>query len=347
MKTLYPLHSLIRRNLVFFERLLAALGLAALVYGMTRVLPVYPLHWDSALAGLVFALTLISPVLGYFAAVLAAAYPLLSVSLYLAVIFLAIAIIGQRLFIENLGATLLTLASPLLGSIYLAWSIPLLGGLWWGPVGGAFMGALGALWGMMVAGMAGVSPDWANLYGVLPVFTSLPEAFRSANSLETIGLLFLPIAPDSTALLYYLLQILTWAFIGWMAGMLSEKDWAQRFRPRLTMLIALIGAALLAGMQILLSAWLRMPISPTAELSLGFTTLFSALAVMALELTQDFLDHPLPMPAAKKRSLAVESQPVAPAALPTGDSVPQESLSTLQQSDKNDAPDDLIMLELD
>ncbi len=351
MKILYPLHSLTRRNLAFVERALAGAGLSALLYGLMRVVPVYPLYWDVVIAGAVFLLTLASPVAGYFAAVAAASYPLFGVSLYLAVLFLAIAIIGQHVFINNLGGTLFTLASPLLGSIYLAWTIPLLGGLWWGPVGGALMGALGALWGLLVAGMAGLKPDWINLYGVLPILNRLPERFAQAGSLEAIRLLFVPLAPDSTYLLYCLLQIGSWALVGWSVGMLSEKDWAQYHRPRSGMIIALGGALALAILQILLTMWLRMPLSAEAEIGFGLTTLFSGVAVVFLELGQDFFEHPLPIPsnASSARAPRFVAEPAAPAsdsAVPVSPSVSSD-ISKSQELRKSDDPDDLIMLELD
>jgi hypothetical protein len=348
MKILYPLHSLTRRNIALMEHLIAAVGLSLLLYALMRTVPVYPLYWDEVIAAAILVLTVISPVAGYFAAIVAATYPLYSVSLYLAVLFLAIAIIGQHIFINNLGATLLTFSSPLLGSIYLAWGIPLLGGLWWGPAGGALMGAVAALWGLLVAGMAGLTPDWLNLYGVLPILGHLPERFAQAGSLEAIGLLFLPLAPDSTYLLYCLLQIGSWSFVGWAAGMLSEKDWVLYQRPRSSMIIVLIGSSVLAVLQILLSVWLGMPISSGAEFALGLTTLCSALAVMLIEFGEDFFEHPLPIP---NTARAIHFEPPVssvvqnstPAAAPTASS----ETPKVQEKRKSDEEDDLIMLELD
>lgn len=345
MKILYPLHSLTRRNLAFVEHLIAAVGLALLLYGLMKTVVVYPLYWDVVIAGAIFVLTLISPIAGYFAAVAAAAYPLYSVSLYLAVLFLAIAIIGQHIFINNLGATLLTFSSPLLGAIYLAWGIPLLGGLWWGPAGGALMGAFAALWGLLVAGMAGLSPDWTNLYGTLPILGYLPERFAQTNSVEALGLLFLPLMPDSTYLLYCLLQIGSWSFVGWATGMLSEKEWALYHRPRSSMIIVLVAVSALAVMQILLSLWLGMPISRGAEFALGCTTLFSALAVMLIEFGEDFFEHPLPIP----RAVHIESSasPIAPNPIPAAAPLVSSEPPKTQESRKRDDEDGLIMLELD
>ncbi len=346
MRTFYSLHSFVRRNLALAERFVAAAGLALLLYALMRTVVVYPLYWDATLAAAIFFLTLVSPVAGYFAAVAAAAYPLCYVSLYLAVLFLAIAVLGQHMFINNLGATLLTFSSPLLGAVYLAWGIPLLGGLWWGAAGGALMGVCAALWGQVAAGMAGHSPDWMSLYGVLPVLAYLPEKFAQANSLEALYLLFLPLMPDSTYLLYCLLQAAVWAFVGWAAGMLSEKEWAVYRRPRSGMIIALVGSAALALLHIGLSLWLKIPPPPGVEYALGMTTLCSALAVMLLEWGADFLEHPLPLPGAERpaRPIQIESAPAPQNPAPETEQIPPERP---RESPADDEEEDLIMLELD
>lgn len=342
MNLFYSFHSLVRRHLTLAERLLAATGLALLLYGLVQSLPVYPLYWDIVLTTAVFALTLWSPVAGYFVAVLVASYPLYSVSIYVAVIFLAVAVIGQHLFIQNLGGTLLTLASPLLGSIYLAWTIPLLGGLWWGPVGGALMGGLGALWGQVAAGMVGLDPDWVRLLGILPDLRFLPVRFASANSLETFLLLLDPLAPNSTSLLYHLLQVVLWALAGWTVGTLAEKEWLQYRRPRSTIVLVALGAPVIAGLHILLSLWLGIQIPPEAWSGLGLTTLVSAVVAASLEAGLDFFEHPLPLP--RKIALELDDEEDEPSI-----HAPRaaQAAPTPEKSDENKKPDDLIMLELD
>jgi len=335
----YGFHSLIRRNLSLLERLFIAGGLAAALYGLTRTLPVYPAYWDVVLVGIVFLLSLWSPVAGYFFAVLATCYPLYTISIYVAVLFLAVAVIGQHIFIQNLGATLLTLASPLLGGVYLAWTIPLLGGLWWGPAGGALMGAFAALWGQFFAGLAGLSPDWLNLLGVLPDLRLSGSQFVSANSLETLRLLIAPFGSNSTILLYYVLQIGSWAFAGWLVGMLSGKEWAQYHRPRATMALAAAGSPVLGLLHILPAWWLGVLIQPLAWEGLGFATLYSALAVVILEAGAYFFEHPIPLPKSPAKRFDDDRifHPAPPPAPPV----------TLPPMDTDDESDDLIMLELD
>lgn len=343
MKLIYLLHSFIRRNLSLAERLLTTLGVTALLYGLLLALPAYPLYWDGAILVATFLLMLWSPVAGYFFAVVVALYPIYTISIYLAVLFLAIAIIGQHIFIQDLGATLLTLATPLLGAIYLPWVVPLLGGLWWGPTGGLVMGAFGALWGLLVAGWVGLTPDWMSLWGILPAIEYLPQRFANANSLETLLRLVMPLAPSATGLLYTLLQAAAWGLVGWAVGMLNQKEWVQYRRPRIGMLMAGLGALSLTGLHAGLSYWLEIPVSLDKWEFLWLTMLFSTLAVVILEFFQDFLEHPLPIPEAKvaihfeREHLMPESQPSA------------QTIHSVKSDDNNPKDDskDLIMLELD
>jgi hypothetical protein len=340
MKLTYSFHSFIRRRFALTEQIIAAAGLAALLYGLMQAVPSYPKDWSIAIVGAVFFISIWSPVAGYFLATLAAAYPLYLVSIYIAALFLAVAIIGQHSFIQNLGGALLTLASPLLGAIYLSWSIPLLGGLWWGPTGGALMGGTAAFFAALVAGMAGLSPDLLTLLGILPSMNYLPARFASANSLDVFRILLSPFAPNSSALLHHILQIASWAFVGWMVGALSEKDWAQLRRPKSSVSIIAIGALTLAVLQITLNLWLGSPLPSDVWIALSLTALFSFISVAALEIGQDFFEHPLPITQSSARvQFEADAAPLFnPAPMPA----PKAPEMT-----KAEKPDDLIMLELD
>jgi hypothetical protein len=324
------------------EQIITAAGLAAILYGLMQLLPSYPPDWGMVITGAVFFLAIWSPVGGYFLAVLAAAYPLYLVSIYIAVIFLAIAIIGQHVFIQNLSGALLSLASPVLGAIYLSWTIPLLGGLWWGPAGGALMGGIAALWAELVAGMAGLSPDLVNQLGILPIIIDPFRHFVSANSLDVFRILFLPLASNSSTLLYHILQIAIWAFAGWMAGMLNEKDWVQIHRPRSSIPIVAVGILTLAVLQISLNLWLGTPMTSNAQIAFGFTAVFSFILVVMLEFSQHFFEHPLPVPAQQPAPIQFEMDNTPGITSPTPMPVP-----TLPEMDSDEKSDDLIMLELD
>ncbi len=207
-------HSLMRRYLSFLERLLVSAGLSALVFSVINSIPVYPLNWDLVIVATIFVVALWWPGAAYFMAVAAVAYPLYTLSLYVAVLFLAVALLGQRVFIHNMGAMILVLASPWLARYNVAWVVPVLGGLWWGATGGAWMGGLAALWGQVLAGMAGLNPDWLALIGTSPTVAGVAQRFGEANSLETLELILEPLAPNATLLLYHLLQVVAWAAVG-------------------------------------------------------------------------------------------------------------------------------------
>lgn len=339
MNLLYTAHSFIRKYLSVIERLGVGAALTALVYLFLQALPVYPEYWDIVIIGAVFFLSLWMPVLGYFVTLVALAYPLYTISIYLAVVFLAVTIIGQHLFARNMGGSLLTVFAPTLSGFYLPWIIPLLGGLWWGPAGGALMGGCAALFGQILFGISGLDPDWVGMLGYVPDTSLVARHFTNANSWQTLTNLFSPLAPNSTRLLYNLLQVVIWALVGWGVGMLAGKESIQYRKPRSTMLLAVGGAFVLMVLHMALSLWLTPVIQPNYWVPLALTALCSGLLVLFLEALQDFFEHPLPLRSTKSSTPAqINSHPMPPA--------PQQ-VPDLPKMDEKDKPDDIIMLELD
>ncbi len=309
-----PLHGLVRRYWAGLERLLTAAGLAGLLLYLLRSLPAYPPYWDGVLAGAVFGASLGSPALGYFLAVAVAAYPLYHVSIYLMALFLAAALLSQRVSINNLGGLLLALASPLLGAIYLPWLAPLLGGLWWGPLGGALLGGLAALWGQLLFGMTTAPPDWLINLGLLPATEVIAHRFTGIDSLDTLWLLVGPFMPDPTTLLYLLLQAAAWAAVGGFVGALAEKPWAQARRPLSGILLAWAGGLALLGLQAGVALWLGA--YSLVELSamgsrLAFTLLGAALPASLLEILHSWVEYPMAAPARRRRIPVREAQRLA------------------------------------
>jgi hypothetical protein len=339
-------HGLMRRYLSLLERLLVSAGLAGLLYGLMSNLLVYPANWDLVILATVFVAALWSPAIAYFIAVAAALYPLYSLSLYVAVLFLAVAVLGQRVFIHNLGPLVLVLAAPWLAQYNLAWVIPLLGGLWWGAAGGAWMGALAALWGQLAAGMAGLNPDWLALTGSAPTMDGVARRFGQVDSLQTLKLILEPFAPDSTVLLYHLLQVVAWSVVGGVIGALADRTWIRQRRPWGTLVAGLLGALALLGAHVGLSLWLE---QYTAEdiTAMGPALITMTLIVMGvvgvLEGMRGFLENPLPPPRRRR---------ARPAARPAGE--PEEPERTplpvptqLPAWEPADEAEDLIQLELD
>ncbi len=336
-------HQFIRRRLTQVERLFVAAGLAGLVYGLLTNLPVLPPFWDGVVVFAIFAGTLYSPAIGYFLAIFAAVYPLYSISVYLAVLFIAITLLGQAIFVRNLGATVLVAAVPLLGGFHLAWIVPLLGGLWWGAGGGAWVGLLGAFWGMLAAGMAGLLPDWLLLSGTTPEIAAIGARFAPADSLETLVQLIAPFSPDTTTLLYSLLQMGAWSFVGGLVGTLVARENIQRRRPWGPVAAAFLGAVSLPILHLALAAWLQQ--HPPETLEPLQAVLFPAWAlsfgvIVVLELLRDFFEHPLPIrrrQKSKRNPAAETSSGPTPVPMPTD----------LPPLEDNDETEDLIMLELD
>jgi hypothetical protein len=339
-------HGLMRRYLSLLERLLVSAGLAGLLYGLMSNLPVYPTNWDLVILAAVFVVALWSPTVAYFIAAAAALYPLYSLSLYVAVLFLAVAVLGQRVFIHNLGPLVLVLAAPWLAQYNLAWVIPLLGGLWWGAAGGAWMGALAALWGQLAAGMAGLNPDWLALTGTAPTVDGVARRFGQADSLQTLKLILEPFAPTSTVLLYHLLQVVAWSVVGGLVGALADRTWMRQRRPWATLAAGLLGALALLGAHVGLSLWLEQ-YTAEAIAAMGPALLIMTATVMGvvgvLEGIRGFLENPLPPPRRRRARLARR-----PAGEPEGpEHLPLPVPAQLPAWEPADEAEDLIQLELD
>jgi hypothetical protein len=159
------------------------------------------------------------------------------------------------------------------------------------------MGGLAALWGQVAAGMAGLSPDWLTLIGASPAMAGIAQRYGQADSLETLKLILEPIAPNTNLLLYHLLQVVAWAVVGGLVGLLADRAWIQQRRPWGAILAAAAGALSLLGAHAGLGVWLEQ-YTPEAlrrmAAPLLATTALVAVVAGALEGLRDFLEHPLP-----------------------------------------------------
>ena len=342
-------HGLLRRYLSGFERALVSLWLAAILYFLMHAVPVYPMYWDVFIAGVIFLAALRFPAVAYFLALLAATYPLTSISIYLGVLFIAVAVLGQRLFINHLGATLLVLSTPFLSIFGLSWVVPVLAGLWWGVNPGIIMGGLSALWGQLAIGMSGFPADWLVALSTQPKIDLIVERFSLADSLETLQLLITPFTPDSTHLLYSLLQIAMWAAIGGAAGALINKPWMQNYRPIGPLIIAMTGVLTLClahiSLGLVLGEYTWESLRPL-QIGIAVTTVNSALCTILLEAGRDFIEHPLPPSRRIKQTVAIEkTTPSQQEHQRRGEIKLPEEMD--QKKPKDDDEDDLIMLELD
>ena len=214
-----------------------------------------------------------------------------------------------------------------------------------------------------MTGMAGRNPDWLTLIGTSPSITGVAQRFGQANSLDTLKLILEPIAPNTTLLLYHLLQVIAWAAAGGLVGLLADRAWIQQRRPWGAMVAGIMGAVALLGAHFGLALWLDQ-YTLTTLLSLApvllATTVVVAVLVIGLEGLRDLIEHPLP-PARRRPQRALrrwgslngrssrESRVRTSRSKKPGDAErgPLPVPTQLPQWDSPEGPEDLIMLELD
>jgi hypothetical protein len=221
-------------------------------------------------------------------------YPIYTLSLYLAVLFLAITILCHRPASHYLGATVLILATPLLAKYHLHWAVPILAGLWWGPINGFWIGSAAALWGKLLAGMAGLDIDWLVMIGQSPDLAGLVQRYNSLGSLETLTKLIQPLAPDTTLLLYHLLQILSWGLAAGLVGVLARQKWLYHHYPWSTLVVSALGVITLSLSHLFLVVWLKQAnLALLTYQPLLVTALISLVASSALEIIRQSLELPV------------------------------------------------------
>ncbi len=295
-------HRLFKRYQADIEGAVIAVGLGALVGAVLVNFPVYPTNWSPVLIAVVILLGFRFPLPAYLAAVAIVAYPLYSVSLYLAVLFVAVGVLLQRPLSHYLGATVLVLATPLLAKYNLHWLVPIIAGLWWGATNGLWIAGLAALWGKILGGMAGLSADWLLLAGKMPAVAGVSQRFHALSAIDTLNKLLQPFAPNSTVLLYHLMQIALWAAVGALVGVLADRNWLhRRFYPWATIITAAIGAVGLVAGHLFMTLWLQ----DAAPEVFPWQTVLTAAAYAAVitggaDVIRRFLDLPL-APATRKR----------------------------------------------
>lgn len=352
MFLIHTLHNIIRRNLNQVRRFFTATLLTALLYLFIRSLPAFPAYWDVVIVVGVFIAALGWQPIAIALAGAAAVYALYTLSLYLAVLFLCLVILGYRFFIRDLTATTLLFATIWFVYFSAAWALPLLMGLWFGKRSGFFLGMAAALWGLLLFGISGLSPDFLVLLGFLPEMQAISTRFAGAGSWATLQNLVSPLVANPTVLLYTLLQIALWGGLAALAGDLSERGWFQR-RLRWLSVLAVLGPLTLATLHSVLAVWLKqislIDLQTLWQSSLPFSLLISALLPITLSALQDFFEHPLPSGALNRRKPPLVSPippaPAGPAAALTPE-LPKVANSS-QKDEKDGGENDLIMLELD
>ena len=294
-------HSLYRRYQGLLERTITAAVFALLITFTLNGLSVYPDKWLVVIGITIGILGVRWPAVAYITGVAVLLYPIYTINLYMAVLFIAFAALGHRVFIHHLGATALVLATPLLAEYHLHWLVPILGGLLWGGVVGAWVGALAAIWGKMLGGMAGMNTDWLLMAGQAPNAEMIATRFQDANSLNTLLLLVEPFASTSTLMLYHLLQVVGWTVTGAFVGGLASRTWVKYHAPWSIMVVTAGGGLIMLVTLVGLPYWLT-----EAKLNMNIyqdpvAPLFSLVVAIVVGTAVYSIRESLDLPVAPKR----------------------------------------------
>jgi len=309
-QTLRGPHNLYRRYQGNLESIVVAFGLALVVTFTLHSLLIYPDNWVWVIGTATALIGIRWPSIAFSIAVIAITYPLTLINIYLGVLFLAVAVLGHRLFVHYLGATVLVLATPLLAEFHLHWLVPIMIGLWWGNVTVAWVGGLAALWGKIVAGIAGYNIDWLVIAGKTIQVQDITTRFTEANSLETLLLIVEPFAADSNVVLYNLLQILGWAIAAGFVGSLAGRKWVKYHAPWSVLVISAAGGLIMLTTHLLLPYWLHGAVSTEAlavvENPLG--PLFSLIVVIIVGTVIYSVRERLDLPVAPRKLTTYRKQ---------------------------------------
>jgi len=345
-------HRIYKRYQSLVEAAITGISLGILVGIVLASIPVYPPNWAPVLVALAALIGFRWPLAAYILTTLVLVYPIYTLSLYLAVLFLAITILFHRPASHYLGATVMVLSVPLLAKYQLHWALPILAGLWWGSVNGFWISGAAALWGKLLAGMAGLDIDWLAMAGQSPTIAGLMQRYNGLGSLDTLNKLVQPLAPDTTILLYHLLQVAAWALVAGLVGFLAHQKWIYQRYPWSILIISAIGIIALGASHLFLTFWLKQTDLATFYYEPLLLIAVTGLAVSStLSVIRQSLDLPV-APKIHKRTISVpvtRSDEAAETKAKQGEirptPIPLPDLPEWEPPD--DDNNDLILLELD
>lgn len=342
---LRPLLSLYQNNRTTINRAISAAWLSGMVWLTLGELPVYPAQWRAVIAAGVLTVGLWTVEWAFYIAVLALLYPLYHISIYVVVLFLAMAALLRPIIIAHFNQTLLVVSVPLLAQVHLETVPALWAGLLWGAGGGMWVGGLAALWFKLLGGMSGLNIDLGVLISSPLSVSTIIDRFHPANSLETLQRLVEPFAPSSTVALSHLLQILVWGIAGYLVGGMARRRWMDE-RGTLGRVICLVaGAALLSAGNLWVPIWLEL--RPEDEVMAQvppavMDSLFAISVVALLDGCRRLLNRPLPT---RRRRKPVREP--AERVVSEGPKPALHQIHKIPEPVPSDQDDDIIMIELD
>lgn len=347
---LRPLLSLYQNNRTNINRAISATWLSGIVWLTLGALPVYPAEWQAVIAAGVLTVGLWTVEWAFYIAVLALLYPVYHISIYVMVLFLAVAILLRPVVVARFNQTLLVISVPLLAQVHLEAVPALWAGLVWGAGGGMLVGGLAALWFKLLGGMSGLDIDLGVLISSPLSVSTIMDRFHMANSLETLQCLVEPFAPSSTVALSHLLQILTWGMVGYLVGGMVRRGWMDE-RGALGRVICLVaGAALLSAGNLWVPVWLGL--RPEDEvmaqvLPAVMDGLFAVSVVALLDGCRHLLNRPLPTRRRRKEHRNAEGRRAQKGWVSEGPKPLPLSHRKIPEPVLSDQDDDIIMIELD
>jgi len=358
---LRPLLSLYQNNRTTINRAISASWLSGMIWLTLGELSVYPAQWRAFIAAGVLTVGLWTVEWAFYIAVLALLYPLYHISIYVMVLFLAVAALLRPVIVAHFNQTLLVVSVPLLAQVHLEAVPALWAGLLWGAGGGMWVGGLAALWFKLLGGMSGLNIELGVLISSLrqaqdsaPLSVStITDRFHTANSLETLQRLVEPFAPSSIVALSHLLQILVWGITGYLVGGMARRGWMDE-KGTLGRVICLIaGAILFSAGTLWVPVWLEL--RPEDEVMAQVTpavmdSLFAISVVALLDGCRRLLNRPLQQRTRRRRKPVREPVEMengkwrmerkGPKPLPL-------SPKKIPEPVPSDQDDDIIMIELD
>jgi hypothetical protein len=356
---LRPLLSLYQNNRATINRAISATWLSGMIWLTLGALPAYPAEWRAVIAAGVLTVGLWTVEWAFYIAVLALLYPLYIISIYVMVLFLAVAVLLRPVVIAHFNQALLVVSVPLLARVRLEAVPALWAGLVWGAGNGMWVGCLAALWFKLLGGMSGLDIDLgvliqrASPFSPLLNVSMIMDRFHTANSLETLQRLVEPFVTtsfsSSTVALSHLLQILAWGMAGYLIGATTRRRRIDERGLLGRVVCLLVGVALLSAGNLWVPVWLGLQPETTNsdEVMARITSsvvngLFAMSVVALLDSCRRLLDRPLPQQTRRRRK---------PAREPAGPAVkgrkPVPLPRRLSEPVRSDQDDDVIMIELD
>ncbi|HID64499.1 MAG TPA: hypothetical protein EYP49_17410 [Anaerolineae bacterium] len=367
---LRPLLSLYQNNRATINRAISATWLSSVVWLTLGALPFYPSQWRAVIAAGVLTVGLWTVEWAFYIAVLALLYPLYHISIYVMVLFLAVAVLLRPLIIAHFNQTLLVVTTPLLAQVHLEAVPALLAGLLWGAGSGMWVGGLAALWFKLLGGMCGLDIDLGALISSLrqdfaelgrgaqdsaPLSLSMVmDRFHTANSLETLQRLVEPFAPSSTVALSHLLQILAWGVAGYVVGGMVRRGRMDERGTLGRVICLVVGAALLSAGNLWVPVWLELRPETTnfdevmAQVTPAvMNSLFAISVVALLDGCRRLLNRPLPQRSRRRRNERGDAERRARKQVASEGPKPLPLSHKIPEPGPSDQDDDIIMIELD